>query len=100
MNNRHYVVVVDYYSRYIEVLELHSQTTNSVIQALKTTFARHGIPMVIFSDNGPRYNSAQFTSFTTSYGFQHHNSSPRFPQSNGAAEKSGADSQISAKKIV
>ena len=87
MNNRHYVVVVDYYSRYIEVLELRSQTTDSIIQALKATFARHGIPMVVFSDNGPCYNSAQFTSFAASYGFQHHTSSPRFPQSKGAAEK-------------
>ena len=87
INKRHYVILVDYYSPNFEVLALRSQTTDSVIQALKATFARHGIPMVVFYDNGPCYNSAQFASFATSYGFQHHTFSPRFPQSNGAAEK-------------
>ena len=86
MNHRHYVILVDYYSQYIEVLELRSQTTDSVTQALKATFAYHGIPMVVFSDNGPCYNCAQFASFATSYGFQHRTSSPCFPHSNGEAE--------------
>ena len=46
LNQKHYLLVVDYYSRYPEVLQLSSTTSSSasVITALKTIFARHGIP--------------------------------------------------------
>jgi hypothetical protein len=47
LSNKHYLVVVDYYSRYTELAEIKSQTTNDVIMALKSIFARHGIPMVV-----------------------------------------------------
>ena len=39
-----YLIVVDYYSRYVEVVTLFKSTSSlKVIQALKTIFARHGI---------------------------------------------------------
>ena len=59
----------------------------SVISALKSVFSRHGIPEIVRSDNGPQYSSAEFMSFASSYGFQHLTSSPKFPQSNGQAER-------------
>jgi len=58
-----------------------------VIKHLKSIFARHGIPEVVMSDNGPQYASEQFTKFTHQYGFTHVTSSPKYPQSNGAAER-------------
>ena len=50
-------------------------------------FARHGIPEVLRSDNSPQYVSHEFAEFAKAYGFQHITSSPRFPQSNGEAER-------------
>ena len=39
-----YLLVVDYYSRYVEVVALPKSTSSlKIIQALKTIFARHGI---------------------------------------------------------
>jgi transposase InsO family protein len=87
LDNKHYLVVVDYYSRYVELVQLRHQTADDVINALKAIFARHGVPMVCFSDNGPCYSASAFQSFATSYGFIHQTSSPRFAQSNGAAER-------------
>jgi len=58
-----------------------------VIAALKSVFARHGIPETLRSDNGPQYPSEEFTRFASSYGFFHITSSPRYPQSNGQVER-------------
>ena len=50
-------------------------------------FSRHGIPEKLRTDNGPQYSSREFTSFCHTYGIEHHTSSPRYPQSNGEAER-------------
>lgn len=83
----HYLLVVDYFSRYPEVVKLTSTTSAAVITALKAIFSRHGIPEVIRSDNGPQYASQEFLEFSNSYGFHLLTSSPRYPQSNGQAER-------------
>lgn len=83
----HYVLVVDYFSRYPEVLKLSSTTSSAVISALKATFSRYGIPETVRSDNGPQFSSGEFEQFSKSYGFCHATSSPLFPQSNGLVER-------------
>ena len=77
--------MVDYYSRYVEVQRLTSTTATSVINVLKAWFARHGIPEVMVSDNGPQYASQEMRESASSYGFTHVTSSPHYPQSNGQA---------------
>ena len=87
LNKCQYLLVVDYFSRYPEVVKLSSTSSNQVIAALKTIFARHGIPDTVRSDNGPQYSSQEFAMFASSYGFSHITSSPRYPQSNGQVER-------------
>ena len=82
-----YLLVVDYFSRYPEIARLSSTTSLAVINVLKSIFARHGIPECVRSDNGPQYSSHEFSRFAESYGFQHLTSSPRYPASNGQAER-------------
>ena len=82
-----YLVIIDYFSRFPEVTKLKSTTSRSIIDALKTFFARYGIPEVVRSDNGPQYSFAEFAEFATKYGFMHVTSSPYYPQSNGLAER-------------
>ena len=88
LDKLNYLIVVDYFSRYIEVAAMQKTTkSHEVIRALKAIFARHGIPEEVRSDNGPQYASAEFTHFAKEWGFKHTTSSPRFPQSNGEAER-------------
>ena len=81
-----FLVAMDYYSRYLEVMELSRPTSFLVIAKLKSIFARWGIPLEVVSDNGPQFSSESFSNFAQSYGFKHTTSSPYYPQSNGLAE--------------
>ena len=51
---------------------------------MKGILATHGIPEQVFSDNGLQFSCAEFAN---TWGFVHSTSSPRYPQSNGLAEK-------------
>jgi transposase InsO family protein len=82
-----YLVMCDYYSRWIEVLLLTSTTSTAVISRMKDVFARFGVPIEIISDNGPQFTSAEFKDFASKYDFTHVTSSPYLPNSNGEAER-------------
>ena len=47
-----YLLVVNYFSRYPEVVKLSSTTSSQVTASQKTIFARHGILETVCSDNG------------------------------------------------
>ena len=47
------LVVIDYYSRFLEVAILKSTTSAKVIEALAPMFARFGFPFSLRTDNGP-----------------------------------------------
>ena len=82
-----YLVIVDYFSRWLEFRKLQNQTFEHTIAVLEEVFATHGIPDIVMSDNGPRFSSASFSTFADTYGFTHTTSSPRYPQSNGESER-------------
>lgn len=82
-----YLLIVDYYSRYIEVAKLKRTTAEEVIIHTKSIYARHGIPEIVVSDNGPQYSSEEYRKFAHAYQFEHVTSSPLYPRSNGEAER-------------
>ena len=78
-----YLVVVDYTSNFPEIIKLRGTTSTHVIEALKSTMARYGIPRMVFSDNGPQFSSVEFKTFAKDYNFQHVTSSPYFAKVTG-----------------
>ena len=82
-----YLLIV-YYSRYIEISKLSQLTADTVVTHTKSIFARHGIPEVVYSDNGPQFQSTILQTVCSNlYQFKHITSSP---QSNGEAERAVA----------
>ncbi|XP_062399854.1 uncharacterized protein K02A2.6-like [Sardina pilchardus] len=87
LREKTYLLVVDYFSRYIEIAQLSPTRSVDVIVHLKSMFARHGIPETFISDNGPQFSGHEMKAFATDYCFEHLTSSPKYPQSNGEAER-------------
>ena len=50
--NRNYLVLVDYFSNFIELNCLPDTSSLKVIRKLKTHFARHGVQDCLVTDNG------------------------------------------------
>ncbi|XP_052797485.1 uncharacterized protein K02A2.6-like [Mya arenaria] len=85
--NRNYLLIVDYYSRYFEVKELPNMKSTTVINRMKGIMARWGISEKVISDGGPCYISQEFADFAKEWDFNHQTISPYHSQSNGLAEK-------------
>lgn len=83
------LVVVDYYSRYIEVCEMTQTTSKETINQLSTIFSRFGVPLTLRADNGPQFNAncEEFQVFCEDLGLQLINTIPYWPQQNGEVER-------------
>lgn len=86
-DSHQYLVVVDYFSCFIEIAKLTSTTWAGVIEHCKSIFARHGITSEVRTDNGPQFSANCFRQFAATWGFTHTTSSPHLPQTNGEAER-------------
>ena len=85
-NKIDYLVIRDYFSKYLIVRRLPNSSTHAVIKELGLVFTEPGRPFVLRSDNGPCYSSREFHNFLSFYQVDHITSSPHYPQSNGFAE--------------
>ena len=81
-----FLVVVDYFSKYLIVRKIPSSTSSAVIKELGMIFSEFGKPQIFRSDNGPCYSSQEFRFFMQNWLIEHRTSSPHYPQSNGLAE--------------
>ena len=85
LDGKHYLVMVDHYSDYFELDSLRSTTASAVIQVMKRNFARHGIPDDCISDNGPQFDSHEYSKFARDYRFNPVKSSLYYSCGNGKA---------------
>lgn len=84
--SKKYLVMVDYYSKFIEIAMLNSNTAVNVIAHCKAIFSRYGIPTQLITDGGPPFSSKEFANFVCAWDIEHVKSSPHYPKSKGIAE--------------
>ena len=82
-----YLVVVDAYSKFPEVVKMSTTSAKATVTTLRDIFSRHGLPEIIVSDNGPQFTATEFEHFCTSNGILHRTSAVYKPSTNGQAER-------------
>lgn len=81
------LLVVDSFSKWLEVFVVPNMTAETTIERMRTLFASYGIPEEIVSDNGPQLTSHEFKTFLRRNNVKHVLTPPYHPQSNGAIER-------------
>lgn len=87
VNNQMYLLVIDAYSKFLEIVPMRSITASQTIGQLREIFSRFGLPYSVVTDNGPTWTSAEFATFVQLNGIKHNMTAPYHPASNGAAER-------------
>ena len=64
LQEQHYLRLVDYFSSFFDLVRLSSSTrTKCVIDAMRSQFARPGVPELVVSVNGSQFSCGEFREF-------------------------------------
>ena len=80
--NKTFLIMVDRYSKWVEVEVMCGGSTSNTINVCRKWFSRYGLPNQIVTDNG-----SQLTQFCVSNGINHIRTAPYHQSSNGQAER-------------
>lgn len=94
-----FLIIVDAYTKWIEVEVILHQDTPTVIRILDKLFSQFGVPATIASDNDPVFVSADFQSFLKQRNIQHKKSAPYNPSTNGQVERCVQTVKAALKKM-
>ena len=84
----YYLLIIDYYSKFIAVENLQNPQSETVINKCKKVFPQLGIPKELITNNGPEFSSHKFCTCSKPWDTLHKTISPHYHQSNGLAERS------------
>ena len=82
-----FLIVIDSFSKWPEVIAMKSTTAKKTIDELRCLFSRWGIPEQIVSDNSPQFKCDEFKQFLSENGITHLTTAPYLPAANGQAER-------------
>jgi len=85
-NNLYIIVLVDYFTGWVEAEPLQKIESSDIINFLTRVFSRHGIPELLITDNGPQFVSAQTKGFLDLYSVYISPATTYHPATNGKVE--------------
>ncbi|KAK3734689.1 hypothetical protein QZH41_002109 [Actinostola sp. cb2023] len=94
-----FLVLVDAYSKFVDIIPMTQATSANTIAALRHTFSYFGLPEHVVTDNGSQFTSAEFQKFLTDNCIQHTTTAPGHPATNGLAERYVGDFKDKLTKI-
>jgi len=80
------IVVVDYFTKWIEAEPLAKITTTNVQTFMWKIICRFGVPHTVITDNGWQFVDRKLEPFLDELGMKHVTSSVEHPQTNGQAK--------------
>ena len=87
MDGKMFLVVVDAYSKWMDIFPTSGSTSAITIAKLRGLFSTHGLPDLLVSDNATSFTSAEFQEFLQRNGIRHVTGAPYHPATNGLAER-------------
>lgn len=94
-----FLVVIDAYSKWMDVVVVNSTSAECTINKLRSIFTIHGLPEQVVSDNGSSFTSSEFKTFLQANGIRQVLVSPYHPSSNGLAERAVQTFKSAVKKL-
>jgi len=66
-----FLMIIDSYSKWMEVHITNSATSAITIDQMRSSFAAFGLPEILLTDNGTNFTSAEFKEFFKANGIRH-----------------------------
>ena len=85
--NIHLMVIIDWFSRYIQLHALRDRTAPSAARCIHDFSLRFGIPATILSDQDPAFESEIFNDLMRLFGIDKRRTTAYNPKSNGRCEQ-------------
>ncbi|KAK9687177.1 Integrase core domain [Popillia japonica] len=82
INGKMFMILVDSYSQWVEVVETQKIDTTTTIERLREIFARFGLPNKVVTDNGRQFTSEEYLEFCNKNKIKFVTSPPYHPASN------------------
>ena len=95
-----WLILIDAYSKWIEIVKMSNTNSGSTIKVLRDIFSRFGLPQSIVSDNGPQLISIEMSQFMKKNGIHHILIPSYHPASNGQAESIVGKFKTGMKKML
>ena len=86
-NHRYLLVVMDYFTKWVEAIPLHDQTAASITKAIIKICSSFGVPSILHSDQGRNFESDMLHQMLQAFGIKKSRTTAYHPQCDGMVER-------------